>query len=922
MKNRFRIMIVPIIYLVAQPAHAELDIQTVQENINILWLIIAAAMVFFMQAGFTSLETGMIRAKNSINVAIKNVSDMIVTILAFWIMGFALMFGATEAGWSGTSGFFLSGFDQPYDYAFFVFQVVFAGTAMTIVSGAVAERVQFKSYIFAAIVVGAVIYPVGGHWIWGGGILGDQAGWLAERGFVDFAGSTVVHSVGAWIGLAAAWLLGPRLGRFDDNGDPVDIQGHNISYSAVGVFILWFGWFGFNGGSTLAADQSVPLIVINTLIAPAAAGVICFVISMVFSGNVLVEVEKVLNGILAGLVAITAGCAFVTPSGAVVIGVVAGGIYIVAEWAVLKIRIDDPLNVIAVHGFCGVWGTIGLALVAPAEVLPAGSNMAQFWIQCLGAAAIFVWSFGTGFILFWLLKQFGWLRVPSKDEEIGLNITEHGAKTVWFDTMKAMHEIVDDGDFSRRVEEEQGTEAGQVAKSFNVLMAELEYVVSKADSISKGYIGQEISVKGDNDLLGIAMHNMVGSLGSIASQLSDSAKTIAGTSNELHNSHLSIDKHNETLMNTVANGDQSMEVMAGHMRTVNDLTGQLMVNTHEMSDVMSQLNRASQDTGISIGQMDSQIQEVAEATGNSQRSIKEMRLETTQGVAVVTDATEGMGMIVNTMTDLKQQIGELDESSETISNIVTTMDEISFQTNLLALNASVEAARAGDQGRGFAVVATEVRNLAQRSAGAAREIKHIITDVRGKTLDAVEATRSGEKSIGLGIEKVNDVGKHFERIQQTVEDAGLQMEQVASAVEKQNRSRDKIVSASAQMSESNQKLKGAADSTSQAINSLSNAIDHEKDLLDALQKDFRTVFESTNTAISMSSSASKATSLLSTIAEGLLDTISFFKEEKRTQYRTIKPGDIEEYPVDELTKKNPVVETEKLHAEAANSTIH
>lgn len=293
------------------------EVSSIQEHLNILWILIAAAMVFFMQAGFTALETGMIRAKNSINVAIKNVSDMMVTIIAFWIAGFALMFGETWQGWIGMSGFFLQGMESPFKYAFFIFQAVFAGTAATIVSGAVAERIQFKGYIIGSIVLGLFIYPVAGHWIWGGAILDGEAGWLADLGFVDFAGSTVVHGLGGWVGLAAVLVLGPRIGRFDEQGQPQDIQGHNIAYSAIGIFILWFGWFGFNGGSTLVADDSVPKVVLNTLLSPAAAGITCFLISLFHSDTALVEVEHVLNGILADLVGITAGCAAVEPLGAV-----------------------------------------------------------------------------------------------------------------------------------------------------------------------------------------------------------------------------------------------------------------------------------------------------------------------------------------------------------------------------------------------------------------------------------------------------------------------------------------------------------------------------------------------------------------------------------------------------------------------------
>lgn len=248
--------------------------QNVQLNLDLVWIMVATALVFFMQAGFTFVETGVVRAKNSINVAMKNVIDMIFSITTYFFVGFGVMFGATYGGLFGTSGFLLDGFTSNFDYTFFIFQAVFAGTAVTIVSGAVAERMQFKAYLVIAVCVTAIIYPVVGHWGWGGAILDGETGWLAEKGFIDFAGSTIVHSVGAWVGLAGAIVLGARVDRFDKNGKPNEMQPFSQTYIALGVFILWFGWFGFNGGSTIAGDGSFAKVIVVTAISASIAGIV------------------------------------------------------------------------------------------------------------------------------------------------------------------------------------------------------------------------------------------------------------------------------------------------------------------------------------------------------------------------------------------------------------------------------------------------------------------------------------------------------------------------------------------------------------------------------------------------------------------------------------------------------------------------
>ncbi|MDX1755751.1 MAG: ammonium transporter [Marinobacter sp.] len=451
--------------------------EAIQQHLNLIWIILAAALVFLMQAGFAALESGLTRAKNTINVALKNILDFTAATVVYFLLGFGLMFGASNSSLFGASNFALSEAVEPMDYAFFIFQATFAGTAATIISGAVAERIRFIGYVIVALFTSAFIYPISGYWIWSG------EGWLAQQGFIDFAGSTVVHSVGAWIGLAGAIVLGPRIGRYNEDGRVVRMQGHNQVMAVIGVLILWFGWFGFNGGSTLLADGSVPRIIVNTSIAAAAGGVAGFLLSYTLSGGD-VYIGRLLNGIIGGLVGITAGCHIVSPWGALWLGFFGGVVAYFFEWLMAIVwKIDDPINVVPAHGFAGVWGTVGLVFFAE-EGAFSGTFMEQLGIQLMGAASVFAWAFGTGLVLFLLLKQAGLLRVPPDAERIGLNIYEHGTSTGLMEIMDAMKKVLPkdhggEGNLQARVPVEVGTEAGDIGTLFNILVSSYNNTVKK-----------------------------------------------------------------------------------------------------------------------------------------------------------------------------------------------------------------------------------------------------------------------------------------------------------------------------------------------------------------------------------------------------------------------------------------------------------
>jgi Amt family ammonium transporter len=396
-------------------------IEVVQSHADYLWTLIAAALVFFMQAGFAMVEAGFTRAKNAVNILMKNLMDFSMGSIAFWAIGFGLMFGASSTGWVGTSGFFLSDFSpggDPWVLAFWMFQAVFAATAATIVSGAMAERTKFVGYLSYSALLSAFIYPVFGSWAWGS--LYNGNGWLEGLGFIDFAGSTVVHSVGGWVALAGALVLGPRIGKYTKKGKVKPIPGHNLPLAALGVFILWLGWFGFNPGSTTAANKDIAMIFVNTNLA-AAAGAILAMITVWIKFRTP-DAGMSLNGALAGLVAITAPCATVTPLSAVIIGAVAGVLVVLSVLFFDRIKIDDPVGAISVHGVNGAWGTLAAGIFNI-----GGTSIKIIGVQLLGIFAAFIWAFGMGFLMFKLIQKTVGLRVSPEEEAEGLDYGEHGA---------------------------------------------------------------------------------------------------------------------------------------------------------------------------------------------------------------------------------------------------------------------------------------------------------------------------------------------------------------------------------------------------------------------------------------------------------------------------------------------------------------
>ena len=463
-----------------------LDLESVKSFVDTLWVIDCAILVFIMQAGFMCMETGLSRNKNSINVALKNAADFGLAVVVFWIFGFGLMFGKSFNGIFGTDLFFFKTERAEY-MTYFVFQAMFVATAATIVSGAVAERMKFNGYLIITIIATGIIYPMVGHWAWSSSYLNNidatrqllaitgqvkTSGWLTDIGFVDFAGSTIVHSVGGWIALSAVLILGPRIGKYSD-ANKGKFTGSSFPLAVLGTLILWFGWFGFNGGSNGAMDDVVPLILINTFLA-AAFGLLTG-LGISFALFKKPDPYYIILGPLAGLVAITAGCNSMTSVTSIFVGIVGAIIAIFINEVLNKFEIDDVVGAVPVHLAAGVWGTLAVGFFSDLEILGTGLNrFEQIKAQFTGVIAVGVFSFFGSYVLLKLLNYFYPLRVSPLQEELGLNIAEHNATSVEHDLISILDKQSKSGDLKVRGPQDPFTAGGVIGLYYNKLMSKLE----------------------------------------------------------------------------------------------------------------------------------------------------------------------------------------------------------------------------------------------------------------------------------------------------------------------------------------------------------------------------------------------------------------------------------------------------------------
>ncbi|WP_163835660.1 ammonium transporter [Spartinivicinus ruber] len=449
--------------------------------IDQVWVIICAALIFVMQLGFTALEAGITRSKNTINVAMKNATDLVISVAAFWLVGYSLMYGNSYYGLVGLDTYLLYEYGNSSEIIFFFFQAMFCATAVTLMSGAVAERLRYRGFIIIAMIISLIIYPIFGHWAWH--TYDQKQGWLAAMGFYDYAGSTVVHSLGGWVALAAVIVIGPRQQRFNKNGEVNQFSSHNLAISLLGTLLLWFGWFGFNGGSNLAFNEQAVISVANTLLGGTAGG-IAVLSCLLKSKNAKVHPTLLLNGCLAGLVSVTAGANVLSSWGAFLMGLVGGYIMMWCSHLLVRKQIDDAVDAIAVHLGAGCWGTIGLVLISPFQpALAHWQFMEQFIIQCTGVIACGVWAFGVAYLALHVISRFTPLRVTPAAERMGLNISEHDAPTELYDFLEFLHQQTVHEDLSLRANIDPFSEVGIIAEKYNQVLDKLQQTVAQSNTI-------------------------------------------------------------------------------------------------------------------------------------------------------------------------------------------------------------------------------------------------------------------------------------------------------------------------------------------------------------------------------------------------------------------------------------------------------
>ena len=482
-----------------------LNLENVKSYVDTLWVIDCAILVFIMQAGFMCMETGLSRHKNSINVALKNAADFGVSVVIFWIFGFGLMFGSSYNGFFGTDLFFFKTTNAEY-MTYFVFQAMFVATAATIISGAVAERMKFNGYLIITILATGIIYPIVGHWAWSSSYLSNidsakellngvdqvnSTGWLTNLGFVDFAGSTIVHSVGGWIALSAVIIIGPRIGKYSESNKG-KFTGSSFPLAVLGTLILWFGWFGFNGGSNGAMDEAVPLILINTFLA-AAFGLLTGL------GTSFIIYKKpdpfyVVLGPLAGLVAITAGCNSMTTVAAIFVGIIGALVAVLITEILNKYEIDDVVGAVPVHLGAGVWGTLAVGFFSDLNILGTDlTRLEQIKAQFIGVLTIGAFSFFGSFIILKILNYFYPLRVTPLQEELGLNIAEHNAVSVEHDLISILEKQSQSGDLAIRGPQDPFTAGGVIGLYYNKLMNKLE-ISEKEKEKWRSRISKEVNL--------------------------------------------------------------------------------------------------------------------------------------------------------------------------------------------------------------------------------------------------------------------------------------------------------------------------------------------------------------------------------------------------------------------------------------------
>ena len=719
------------------------DAFALQGDVDHVWTATAAALVFLMQAGFLLLEAGSVRSKNSVNVAQKNLMDFVISTISFGALGYMLMFGTSVGGWIGWQPELLAfGSTGDWSLTFFVFQLMFCGTAATVMSGAVAERMTINGYLLGALLIATVIYPVAGHWAWGGLLNGSDAPILASYGFMDFAGSTVVHSVGAWVALAAIIVIGPRIGKFDENGKPRTLHGHSPVLATLGAIILWIGWIGFNGGSLLSGTRDFASVIVNTVIAGGAGGASLMIIGRLAKG--IFKPDATINGLLGGLVAITAGADVMTPQTSFMIGAL-GGVVVFASTYLLEtvLKLDDPLGAVPVHGFAGVFGTLAVALFAPEDVLLAGSRANQIAVQIGGAALFFVWAFGVSYTVFKLVDMLlksspdggNGLRVPENHELEGLNAHEHDAPMGTGILQEAMAHVARNFDGGlQKIELDYGDEAYETSVLYNRIIDNIQaqraeeeekYQTAKAKRLAveaevaevvkacvNGDFSKRLATEGRKDFL----LELSKGINALCDTTEDAMKSIERSLNAVSVGDLSRSMDGEY-------GGQLLNIKAAMNRTLDTLT----VVSNDVHRTVSAASEGNFSLPIDLHQKEGFFKDLCESV-NDLCSISE------RGLSELFDTLNqiGGGDLTASMSDQYQgQFAEIGASvsrmSQGISDLLSSVEQTALKVvaegKSIADSEQAVVARSQQQADALNSMSSSVSSLVEASKTAAKQAK-------------------------------------------------------------------------------------------------------------------------------------------------------------------------------------------------------
>ena len=836
-----------------------------------MWLLVCTILVVLMQAGFACLECGLVRAKNSVNVAMKNLTDFLVSSLLFWAFGFAIMFGASQWGLFGFGSFGVVRGDvispeQGALTAFFFFQMAFCGTATTIVSGAVAERISFAGYIVISALVSGIIYPIFGHWAWGGIAAGVPSGWLEQLGFIDFAGSTVVHSIGGWVGLAAVLTVGARIGRFDN---PDGLPGHNPAYSILGAFLLWVGWFGFNGGSTLALNDTVPVVMVHTLLAGSAGGCAALMVSALTSGRP--DAIQTMNGVLAGLVAVTASAHICDTPGAIAIGAVGGVVQFGVGILLERLRIDDAVGAVPVHLGAGVWGTAAVALFGDTAAFGGHTRLEQLFVQGTGIGAAALLAFPGTYLLLKFCSLFVTFRVSAEAELGGLNASEHGMTDQLGALLREMERDGKSGDFSQAASVRLSADSSSVAAQYEKVRShffrevhrreqmaqELRQAQSRLDDAIE-HLNDGLVIWDKNDCLvvcnqrfktlypSMADLNVPGMpfekviRGAIARGLFPEA--IGREGQWIAERIVRHRSANATRIHQLQNGGW---VRVSEQRTAEGGIVALHADVSEQKNAEIELRHAHEHLKTGSAALAAIVEQavsgvgviknstVALASGAADlsarteeqvSSLEEMAASIRQLAATVHSNAENAQLASqlaiearnaadrggNVVGSVVTAMAQIEESTRRISEVVGMIEEIAFQTNLLALNAAVEAARAGDAGRGFAVVASEVRALAEKASRASRDVKALIAGSNSQVRQGSDLVRQAGDTLSTIVASVKRVAEIVESIASASREQSAGVQQVDEAVSEvegaANKNSELVVETTAALTEVDRQL--------------------------------------------------------------------------------------------------------------------